>query len=166
MNNNKSDINSYLNSNDLTKYLNFLGFDYPFLFRQSEIDSIDHLFRGNNHTAIILLNDHLDVGHFVVLRKDSDESEFSYFDCLGEAVPEFLTELFSQGIRVKIDYLTKPLMGKTNNLCGKYCISFILAGNISVLDYYKILKSSSYSPDYIINNLYRINYTENQISHI
>lgn len=169
MNNDKEDINSYLNSNDLAKYLQFLDFNHPFLYRQSEITSIEQMFQGNNHSAIILLNDHLDVGHFVVLRKDNEDldagkEEYTYFDCLGDKTPQFLVELFEQRpIESNVNYLTKPLMGKKNNICGKYCVSFMLAGNILVQDYYKILDSSKLTPDFIINNLFRIDYTNNML---
>ena len=51
LNRNKKDINSYVNSNDLERYLSHLRFDHPFIYRHSELKdlTIDHLFRGNNH---------------------------------------------------------------------------------------------------------------------
>lgn len=163
LNRNKQDVNSYVNSNDLSRYLAFLQFDNPFVFRQSEITSIDTLFMGNNSLAIILLNDDdpSGIGHYVVLRKDT-EWDYTYFDCLADPIPDELRAKFNPDVEHHVTFLTKPLMGPKNNICGKYCIAFALAGNIHIDLFTNLLQTNpNYSPDYIITNLYRIDYSDN-----
>lgn len=168
LNRNKKDINSYVNSNDLERYLGHLRFENPFIFRHSELagvtgGNIEALFQGNNTHAIILLNDNhpSGVGHYVVLRKD-DPGFFTWFDCLAGEVPEDIRKLFVEPSKVM--YLTEPLMGKRENLCGKYCIAFINAGNISAPHFAELLESSRFTPDHLIANLYRLNYGDNIIT--
>lgn len=165
LNNNKEDINSYVNSNDMINYLSFLNFKNKYIFRMSEITHLDELFAGDNHTAIILLNDQdpSGIGHFVVLRHD-DHYKYTYFDCLGKKPPEEIVNLFTNlPGKIRLEYLSKALMSKTNNICGKYCISFILAGNIDIKKYSLLLSGGNTSPDSLINNLYRLNYNGNII---
>lgn len=168
LNRNKKDINSYVNSNDLEKYLGYLRFDNPFIFRHSEIgSSIDELFQGNNSLAVILLNDNhpSGVGHYVCLRKDGigDNVEyFTWFDCLGEPMPQDIRDKFSRESKVKC--LDRALMSKRENLCGKYCIAFANAGNIDVEMFAALLSGSKFSPDQIVANMYRLNYGDNILS--
>lgn len=168
LNRNKKDINSYVNGNDLEKYLSHLRFDNPFIFRHSELaevtgGNIEALFRGNNSLAIILLNDlhPSGIGHYVCLRKDST-GLFSWFDCLGNPMPQDIRDLFLE--ESKVIFLTKPLMSKRENLCGKYCIAFANAGNLSIPHFAELLRSSTFSPDHLIANLYRLNYGDNVIT--
>jgi hypothetical protein len=49
---------------------------------------------------------------------------------------------------------------KTENLCGKYCIAFVNAGNISWRTLQR-LSSSKFTPDQLVANLYRLNYGDN-----
>ncbi len=159
-NNDKRDINSYVNSTDLINYLSFLNFKHQYIFKMSDVTSLHQLFPEDNYVAIILLNDQdpSGIGHFICLRHD-DAGKYTYFDCLGKPPPAEITALFeNESGKIKLEYLTKPLMSKMNNICGKYCISFILAGNIEVTKYSGILSASSQSADYIVNNLYRWNY--------
>ena len=170
LNRNKNSINSYVNSNDLERYLSHLRFDYPFIFRHSELgNDIGELFQGNNSVAIILLHDQhpSGIGHYVCLRKDREDTSssggtvahYTWFDCLGDPIPEDIREKFTK--ESKVTFLDRPLMSKTENLCGKYCIAFINAGNIPVEQFAKLLLGSKYSPDMIIANLYRLNYGDN-----
>lgn len=169
LNRDKKDINSYVNSNDLERYLGHLQFDHPFIYRHSELKdlTIDHLFRGNNHLAVILLHDDhpSGIGHYVCLRSDGiDEKEpdverYTWFDCLGDEMPEDLRGKFLRKSKVKS--LDQPLMSRKENLCGKYCIAFANAGNIDLVQFARLLTGSKYSPDQIIANMYRLNYGEN-----
>ena len=163
LNRNKKDINSYVNSNDLERYLAHLRFDNPFIWRHSDLgNSVDELFQGDNTVAIILLHDDhpSGVGHYICLRKDSMEpEEYTWFDCLGKEIPEDIQGKFPRDC--KVHYLDKALMSSKENLCGKYCIAFINAGNIGIEHFANLLSSSSYTPDQIIANLYRINYGDN-----
>jgi hypothetical protein len=166
LNRNKKDINSYVNGNDLERYLSHLRFNNPFIFRHSEIgNDIGELFQGNNSIAIILLHDQhpSGIGHYVCLRKDREEptgvTHYTWFDCLGDPIPEDIREKFTQ--ESKVTFLDQALMSKTENLCGKYCIAFVNAGNIPVEQFAKLLSGSKYSPDQIIANMYRLNYGDN-----
>ena len=64
------------------------------------------------------------------------------------------------GIRTAAELFGRA-MSKTENLCGKYCIAFVNAGNIPVEQFAKLLSGSKYSPDQIIANMYRLNYGDN-----
>jgi hypothetical protein len=107
LNRNKQDINSYVNSVDLERYLGYLRFDYPFIYRHSDLPwDVNDMFRGNNTHAIILLDDHPSgVGHYVCLRKDAvDNSGVStlpgsiawqpYAAGCGREVPEAVRGVF------------------------------------------------------------------------
>ena len=166
LNRNKQDVNSYVNSNDLERYLSHLRFDHSFLFRESELTgTVDDLFRGNNTHAIILINDEhpSGIGHYVCLRKDHVDprgvEHYTWFDCLAGEVTEKIQRIFVRESRVKM--LSKPLMSRTENLCGKYCVAFCNGGNIPVEDFAELLTSSKFSPDRLIANLYRLNYGDN-----
>lgn len=166
LNRNKQDINSYVNSVDLERYLGYLRFDYPFIYRHSELPwDVNDMFRGNNTHAIILLHDDhpSGVGHYVCLRKDAVDGSgveyFTWFDCLGDPMPQTVVERFRK--QSVVSFLDKPLMSKTENLCGKYCIAFVNAGNIELSLFEKLLSSSKYSPDQLVANLYRLNYGDN-----
>lgn len=172
LNNDKRDINSYVNGNDLDRYLHFLKTtpNERIVYRESELvgtGEIEPYFNGYSDTIVILLGDQnpSGVGHYVVLRRDSaDMHVYTYFDCLGDKMPVSLRSLFPQDSPSHVKYLIRPLMSRTENLCGKYCVSFAMAGNIDIDDYDTILRSSKgFTPDQIINNLFRINYTDNVI---
>ena len=153
------DINSFVNSVDLDKYLGFLNFQYDYVYRESDLRSIDEMFVGNNYLAIILLYDDRPVGHFVVLRKDS-ENEYSYMDCLGMPLSDHLASLFADfSEKVKINILTKRMMAKDGIICGKYCILFCLSGDTSLEVFYESLsKNKKFSPDSVVNNLLKLEY--------
>jgi hypothetical protein len=169
LNRNKQDINSYVNSNDLERYLSHLRFDNPFVYRHSDLpNEIDSLFQGNNSLAIILLNDNhpSGVGHYVALRKDGTGEDpsgmdlYTWFDCLGNAIPDDIQARFQR--KSKVEFTRTALMSKKENLCGKYCIAFANAGNIPLPLFASILTSSkSYSADQLVANLYRLNYGDN-----
>ena len=166
LNRNKKDVNSYVNSNDLERYLAHLRFQHNFIFRQSDLgESVDEMFQGNNTHAIILINDNhpSGIGHYVCLRKDRVDQNgleyYTWFDCLAGEIPEEIKNKFVRNSRVKV--LTKALMSQKENLCGKYCIAFVNAGNIDVDLFASMLSSSKYSPDQLIANLYRLNYGDN-----
>jgi hypothetical protein len=172
LNNNKRDINSYVNGNDLSRYLHFMKVtpDEKIVYRESELvgsGGFVQFFNGFSDTLVILLGDQnpSGVGHFVVLRRDSVEMNlYTYFDCLGGKIPDSIRSLFPQDRDAHVKHLTEPLMSRKENLCGKYCVSFCMAGNIDVAHYADILRSGKgYSPDEFINNLIRINYTDNVI---
>ena len=169
----KRTINSFVNNYDFDKYLKFLDFDHKVLYRQSELEApgfrIDELFRGKNYLAVIALKDTRDIAHFVVLRKDSD-FKYSYMDCLGEPVPEFLQDLIvgsrsNEDPKIEVEYTDKRLMALDGIICGKYCLAFAMAGDISLGKWVDILTSSKkFKPDDIIDNLYRLEYSQTQIT--
>jgi hypothetical protein len=132
LNRNKQDINSYVNSNDLSES-RALTLRKRIPFSHSDLLGCRRLFRGNNTHAIILLHDDhpSGVGHYVCLRK------MRWTIKVWSTLPGSTAWL----VRFrKVQRLSPESRGedpdetthvKTENLCGKYCIAFVNAGNIS-----------------------------------
>ncbi len=161
LNNNIEDINSFVNSNDVMRYLKFLNFTNPVLYLESKLTSIEEMFEGENYVAMILIRDTAEIGHFVVLRKDT-HLHYTYFDPLGDPPTSKIIELFKMGdTEIFLESLKKGLQHKKSNICGKFCLSFIMSGNLPITDYYEIMSGhKKFTADQIVNNLYRINYVK------
>lgn len=162
LNNNIDDLNSFVNSNDVIRYLQFLNFTNPVLYLESQLTSIEEMFVGENYVAMLLIRDTEKIGHFVVLRKDT-ETHYTYFDPLGDPPTSKIVELFDEsGTEIFLESLKKGLQHKESNICGKFCLSFIMSGNLPITEYYEIMSGhKKFTPDQIVNNLYRINYADN-----
>jgi hypothetical protein len=159
---NNIDINKYINDKDLIKFCNMYGFNNKYIHNNNDINSIDELFSGKNYFAIIFIeNKDSNIGHWVVL-KNIDDINYEYFDCLADD-NERLLELFKlQKQDCTLTCLNKPLMKPDGILCGKYCISYILSGDLELNEYARLLSSNKLvHPDEYIDKLYRVDYSDN-----
>lgn len=152
-------INDYVNNHDLENFAKIYPFNDIFIFRLSEVNSITELFKNNNYFCFLFLEGDTEIGHWVVLRKDT-ETEYTYFDCLAGDLPVKLEGLFNaEPTRVGLTSLTRPLMQKDGIICGKYCISFVLAGAIDCVEYYNLwMKMKQPFRDEFIDKMYQLIY--------
>lgn len=152
-----SNIENMITGQDFINMANIFPFNRRFLFKVSEINSIDELFDGENYFAVILLGDQYESGHWVVIRKDSQNS-FSYFDCLGAEIDPKIANLFNEmSYDCEVKILNKALMNESNIICGKYCILFCLSGDCDINDFYESLSNNkNMTSDQIVDNLVRI----------
>lgn len=169
MNNKKLLKKNFVSGLDLINVGKSFSFDRNYVFKEEEIESIEQLFPNKNWFAYILINSETNekkIGHWIVLRCDSDV-EFTYFDCLGDKMTERLENLFkTYALKVPtlhINLLSERLMSETATICGKYCLSFTLAGDISLQDYIDIIKDKKpFTADQKIDKLIKIEYEESE----
>lgn len=118
-------MESLISNLDLRRFNTFLrgepGKDYWVI--DDSLPPLDVLFAGSNYYQILFKpNPGSAVGHWVVLIK-FDETEYEYFDCLGDEVPPQVLKLFEcPPFDIWLSRSGRSLMAKNGTICGRWVI--------------------------------------------
>lgn len=131
-------------------------------FLKQNFNSFDEIFK-NNYSIILFipnpkqnegenLNLEDQIGHFTLFTNFDDEN-VEFFDSFAKEPPSIIKEICQRFNKNLILNKTK-LQSDKSYICAKYCLARMQSLPTSLKVFTKILRSSKYSPDYIINNLY------------
>ena len=169
MNKSLKQVEEYaLDDTDIEKILGktFI-FSYPYL---DDVNSIDDIFDSKGRSIMLFLTDNLTTGHWCAMIKNKEG--IHYFDPYGikpegekkwlskEKLEELeqerpvLTKLFRKS-GYPIFYNDYKFQQETSkmNTCGRHCCVRLLYKDLSLEEYYDMIKQSGMSPDEFVSKI-------------
>lgn len=155
-------MDSLISNRDFRRFNDFLRNGAPgaeFYTVDDSLPPISQIFSGDNYYAILFLrNPGSEIGHWVTLICHEEGKRYEYFDCLGNAPPPIIFKRLRElGESVKLEFTSRSLMGKTNNICGRWVFCRLLALPATLkefLDFFSKLKG--HTPDSLVSFLFKI----------
>lgn len=131
-------------------------------FLEQEFVTIDDIFKNNYSIILFIPNPNYDdtndidnpnnIGHFTLF-SNLDDKTVEFFDSFGQQPPDIIKVICK---KFNLNLITNKIQLQNNSsyICAKFCLSRLYSLPTSLSDYVKILTSSKYEPDVIINKLY------------
>ncbi|QKS69583.1 hypothetical protein 2 [Drosophila-associated adintovirus 3] len=157
------DIETFIN-----RGLGLAGSEQIVTVKYENLNQLDpNVLVDSKGVVVFFTNPQSNVGHFTLLRNDGDYIE--YMDPMGGKTPDETMMLIGPNLgtwqalwntmgRPTFKGTVKKLQSNWSNVCGKYCISRLMASRITQEDWVKNLTNRYHSSDYIVDSMYIIPY--------